>query len=295
MRCPTALISPLKPCRSRNSRARLKPRPSVKLGKAMAIGPALPPDAAMSAASSAVGSSTVAASSGSATSVPVVRSTSTIESLLERRRAHAPPRFEEALSLIAVVDIGVDDGVDGLRHGFGAEAGPDDGADRGAILRVAAKRDLVELGAFLVDAENADIAGMVMTASVDAAGHVEPQLADLFLTRRILEALGDLLGDGDRARVGEVAVVEARAADHVAEQLVVAGGKARFGQRVIERRDVGDGHVREHQILGVVDAHLVVTEPLGEIGDQVHDVLSLIHISEPTRRTPISYAVFCLK
>ena len=25
------------------------------------------------------------------------------------------------------------------------------------------------------------------------------------------------------------------------------------------------------------------------------DMLSLIHISEPTRRTPISYAVFCLK
>ena len=25
------------------------------------------------------------------------------------------------------------------------------------------------------------------------------------------------------------------------------------------------------------------------------DDLSLIHISEPTRRTPISYAVFCLK
>ena len=25
------------------------------------------------------------------------------------------------------------------------------------------------------------------------------------------------------------------------------------------------------------------------------DKLSLIHISEPTRRTPISYAVFCLK
>ena len=26
-----------------------------------------------------------------------------------------------------------------------------------------------------------------------------------------------------------------------------------------------------------------------------HNILSLIHISEPTRRTPISYAVFCLK
>src|SRR5665647_3824636 len=33
---------------------------------------------------------------------------------------------------------------------------------------------------------------------------------------------------------------------------------------------------------------------------EIHDIndfrdLSLIHISEPTRRTPISYAVFCLK
>src|SRR5664279_6424680 len=31
------------------------------------------------------------------------------------------------------------------------------------------------------------------------------------------------------------------------------------------------------------------------IGDAAHVDLSLIHISEPTRRTPISYAVFCLK
>ena len=30
-------------------------------------------------------------------------------------------------------------------------------------------------------------------------------------------------------------------------------------------------------------------------GDTIHMLLSLIHISEPTRRTPISYAVFCLK
>ena len=34
-----------------------------------------------------------------------------------------------------------------------------------------------------------------------------------------------------------------------------------------------------------------------ELNDDVlfGQVLSLIHISEPTRRTPISYAVFCLK
>ena len=35
---------------------------------------------------------------------------------------------------------------------------------------------------------------------------------------------------------------------------------------------------------------------LGALGAPYKDLtLSLIHISEPTRRTPISYAVFCLK
>ena len=32
-----------------------------------------------------------------------------------------------------------------------------------------------------------------------------------------------------------------------------------------------------------------------EVADPYEYYLSLIHISEPTRRTPISYAVFCLK
>ena len=43
-------------------------------------------------------------------------------------------------------------------------------------------------------------------------------------------------------------------------------------------------------VLAVVMAYLPVTF----IGWTELD-LSLIHISEPTRRTPISYAVFCLK
>ena len=33
----------------------------------------------------------------------------------------------------------------------------------------------------------------------------------------------------------------------------------------------------------------------GGIMELMEQLLSLIHISEPTRRTPISYAVFCLK
>src|SRR5665647_3826068 len=38
----------------------------------------------------------------------------------------------------------------------------------------------------------------------------------------------------------------------------------------------------------------VIEHPVATLAD-VGRLLSLIHISEPTRRTPISYAVFCLK
>ena len=45
-------------------------------------------------------------------------------------------------------------------------------------------------------------------------------------------------------------------------------------------------------------AKKVLEKKLGKkfkISGAVTQLLSLIHISEPTRRTPISYAVFCLK
>src|SRR5262249_21378109 len=142
-----ALISPLKPWRWRSSTARLMPRPSLNTGNLMAIGPALPPEAAASAAPSASGSSCVAASAGSERSEPVTRSRSAIKSLLEGLRPDPPPGVEERLPVAPLGKIGLDNGVDRLRHGFGAEAGTDDGADRGIVLRVAAERDLVELGA----------------------------------------------------------------------------------------------------------------------------------------------------
>ena len=41
--------------------------------------------------------------------------------------------------------------------------------------------------------------------------------------------------------------------------------------------------------LDILNSNISITEKNQEL------YLSLIHISEPTRRTPISYAVFCLK
>jgi hypothetical protein len=49
------------------------------------------------------------------------------------------------------------------------------------------KQDLVEFLALLVDAENADVADMVVAAGIDAAGHVDVQRADFFLEFRVGE------------------------------------------------------------------------------------------------------------
>src|SRR5689334_11691455 len=242
------------------------PRPSPKAGKRMAIGPALPEAASARAGTSAVGSSSVAASPASDSNSPVARSSSAIESLLKRLCSHAPPRIDEGLPVDALGKVGADNGVDRLRHCLGAEARADDGADGGVILGIAAERDLVKLSAFLVDAENADIAGVVMAAGVDAARHIETERADLLLALRILEALGDLLGDRNRAGIGEIAIVEARAADHVAEQVVIAGGKTCHLEFVVERRNVRERDMRQHEVLRVVDSDLAVAEALGEIG-----------------------------
>src|SRR5680860_661049 len=50
---------------------------------------------------------------------------------------------------------------------------------------------------------------------------------------------------------------------------------------------------RNHDIANAVD--LLVATPGQQYEVLRSGTLSLIHISEPTRRTPISYAVFCLK
>ena len=86
--------------------------------------------------------------------------------------------------------------LDGVGDLVRAEAAADDLADRGVLVAGAAKRDLVELGALLLDAEDADMADMVMAAGIDAAGDLELQLADLALALERGEAARDLLRDG---------------------------------------------------------------------------------------------------
>ena len=90
------------------------------------------------------------------------------------------------------------------------------------------------------------------------------------LPRLIGEALGDALGDRDRAGIGERAIVEPRAGDDVGDQAGIGGRQICLGERGVERRQVVERDMRQDQVLLVADAHLVVAVALGEVGDQVH-------------------------
>src|SRR5215204_5109926 len=93
-----------------------------------------------------------------------------IDSLLEGLGADAPISVDEALAVTAIVEIGRDHGVDRLDHLVGRHCRPEDRADRGlAEVDVAAQAQLVELDPVLVDAEDADVADVMMAAGIDAA------------------------------------------------------------------------------------------------------------------------------
>src|SRR6185437_8088081 len=85
----------------------------------------------------------------------------------------------------------------------------------GVLVGLAAERDLIELLPLLLDAENADMADMVMAAGIDAAGNIDVQPADIPLQVEIGEPARDLHRHRNRTRIGEAAIIEARASDDI--------------------------------------------------------------------------------
>src|SRR5882724_7308007 len=222
----------------------------------------------ITAPASGSGSSSWTNSQGSSTRPVALMSG--IELLLEGLEADAPIGIEEALAVRAYVEIGVDDGLHRVHHLGGAERRPDDVADGGVLVGAAAEGDLVELGAVLVDAEDADVADMMVAAGIDAAGDLDLQLADVEQLGQVGEMLADLLRHRDRAGVGERAVVEAGAGDDVAGQADIRRRQLQRLQQLPQLVEIGLGDVRQHQVLLVADAHLAEAVAIGEIGDGVH-------------------------
>src|SRR5690606_13775207 len=115
-------------------------------------------------------------------------------------------------------EIGIDHRFNGVHHIFRREAATGDFANSRLFIRRTAKRDLIELLTLLLDAQNADMADMMVAAGIDAAGNLDLEIADFKLALLIAKALGNALRHRDGARIGKGAIVEAGAGDDVGDE-----------------------------------------------------------------------------
>src|SRR5690349_1747453 len=83
---------------------------------------------------------------------------------------------------------------------------------------IAADLDLVPLFAVLVDAEDADVADVMLAAGVDAARDVQVDLTNVVQIVEIVEAPLYRLGHGNGFRVRERAQIAARAGDEIGQE-----------------------------------------------------------------------------
>src|SRR5712664_3589996 len=199
-----------------------------------------------------------------------------IDGILEGFDADAVHHVDEAFGVaVAAREVALDKLFDHVGDLGARERGTDDLAEGGApagtdFTLVAADLYLIPLLAALVDAENAYMADVVVTAGVHASGNVEIDFTDVVQVIEIVEALLDGLGYRDRFGVGERAEVPAGAANDVGKQADIGRGESQRPDLLPQRVQVGELHVGENQVLLVRDAQLAERIAVGEIGDFFH-------------------------
>src|SRR3990170_75582 len=189
---------------------------------------------------------------------------SAIDRLLEAIHADAAVSVDEALAGLADRAVLFDRALDRIDDPGLVEAGAGYLGLRGFLVARAAEQQLVAFAALPVDAEDADVACVMVAAGVDAAADLDLELADVVLPRRIGEALRQLLRERDRPRVGEAAIVQARAGDDVGDEVEVGLAEARLVERGPQRVKVGLADVRQDQVLRMRRAQLVEAVPFGQ-------------------------------
>src|SRR5438105_1778248 len=149
-----------------------------------------------------------------------------IEHFLERSEADAAHDIDQTIfgrrTDLQVVLQNLFDCTDDLRA---RERLPQHLTDARIVPGRATEHELVELLALLVDAEDADVADVVMTAGVDATRDLQVQLTEVVLVIDVLEAFHDREPDWDRTRVRETAVIEPGASDQVGQLVRVRRGE----------------------------------------------------------------------
>src|SRR5437867_7248071 len=132
--------------------------------------------------------------------------TSRIDTLPERLDTDALDRVEkDFVRPRPQLEISLDNVLDHIRH-LGVRHGrTDQRAKHSVLVRLAADGHLKELLAVLLDAKEANVADVMMAASIDAARNVDMQPAEALREIEIAKPARQLLRHRDRARVGESA------------------------------------------------------------------------------------------
>src|SRR5262249_2699808 len=194
-----------------------------------------------------------------------------INPLLERLDADALDGIDEKLVRPrAQLEIGGSDVLDHVGDLAIGHRRPQNRAQLSVLIGAAADGDLVIFLAVLLDAEDADVANVMVAAGIDAAGDIDVQPAEIARQIEIAEAAGGLPRHPGRAGVGEAAIVEAGAGDDVGDEIDVRCGDADVVERAPQRGKIALRNMRQRQILLVADADLAVAVALRELGDGVH-------------------------
>ncbi|MNE20201.1 hypothetical protein D3C80_1133100 [compost metagenome] len=135
---------------------------------------------------------------------------------------------DEALVFGTLFNVDIDQLLDHIRHVVLGKGRTEDLAQAGVTAGAAAEGHLVELFAFLVHPENADVADVVVTTGVHAAGDVQVQFADVEQVVQVVETALDGFGNRDRLGVGQRTEIAAWAADDVGQQTDVRRGESVF-------------------------------------------------------------------
>src|SRR5690242_15301965 len=120
-----------------------------------------------------------------------------IDTSLERSHTDATERIDETFALFALGNIDIENAFECRGHFGFCNRGSDDTAERSQIsVSDTAQGNLIPLFAVLIDAEDADVADMMMTAGIHAARHFEFDISEIVEIIEIVEPFIDLLCDG---------------------------------------------------------------------------------------------------
>src|SRR5579863_439617 len=116
-----------------------------------------------------------------------------IGALPERLESDTAQRVDETLTLVAHSAIGLDNPFDGARHLVPRQRRTYHLAECREAVGRAAKGELIPLLTALLDAEDPDVADMMVAAAVHAARDLDLDLAEVVQVVQVIEPRLDLL------------------------------------------------------------------------------------------------------